>query len=93
MIAAGRPRAWTLAALAFVVALAALAPVLSFAVSPVYTRLQCVRRVASEPRFARAAEQLDLVKRFAEGFRDDPAFAAPASVSEHLRAACPDLLG
>jgi RNA polymerase sigma factor (sigma-70 family) len=61
------------------------------ATGPVYTRLPCVREAAREPRFARAAEQLDLVHRFAEGFRDDPAFAAPPSVTEHLRTACPDL--
>jgi len=58
---------------------------------PVLTRLPCVREVAREPRFVRAAAQLDVVERFAEGFRDDPAFAAPASVTEHLRSACPDL--
>jgi RNA polymerase sigma factor (sigma-70 family) len=58
---------------------------------PVYTRLPCVREAAAEPRFARAAQQMEIAERFAEGFRRDPAFAAPASVAEHLRSACPDL--
>ena len=58
---------------------------------PVLTRLPCVQEVAREPHFARAADQLDVVERFAEGFRRDPLFAAPASITEHLRSACPDL--
>jgi hypothetical protein len=57
----------------------------------VYTRLPCVREAAREPRFARAAAQLDVAERFADAFRTDPAFTAPASVVEHLRRSCPDL--
>lgn len=60
---------------------------------PVYTRLPCVSAAARQPRFQRAAEQLDVAERFADTFRGDPAFAAPANVLEHLRRACPDLLG
>ena len=44
-------------------------------------------------RLRRAADQLDVAERFAETFRTEPQFQAPARVLDALREACPDLLG
>ncbi len=60
---------------------------------PVYTRLPRLAEAAATPTFKQAAEQLDIAERFAQLFRGDPAFAAPARVMGYLQAACPDLFG